>query len=73
MLTKPSISWGVLLLTSSRFQRLPRFVTIDWIEQSWHEKTLLDEQRTSPLKQTDFYLLLSCDEVLTVLTGFAPT
>ena len=27
--------------------RLPRFVTIDWIEQSWQEKTLLDEERMS--------------------------
>lgn len=28
-----------------RFQRLPRLVTIDWIEQSWQEKTLLHEER----------------------------
>ena len=31
----------------SRFSgRLPRIVTIAWIEHSWHEKTLLDEERT---------------------------
>ena len=27
-----------------RFKRLPRIVTIEWVEQSWHEKTLLDEE-----------------------------
>jgi DNA ligase-4 len=27
------------------FNRLPRLITIDWIEQSWQEKTLLDEER----------------------------
>lgn len=28
-----------------RRKRLPRIVTLDWIEQSWVEKTLLDEER----------------------------
>lgn len=32
----------------SRFKRLPRIVTIDWIEQGWQEKTLLDEERFAP-------------------------
>ena len=27
-----------------RFKRLPRIVTIEWVEQSWQEKTLLDEE-----------------------------
>lgn len=26
-------------------QRLPRLVTLEWIEQSWAEKTVLDEER----------------------------
>lgn len=30
-------------------KRLPRLVTIDWIEQSWQEKTLLDEERFAPI------------------------
>ena len=29
----------------STFNRLPRLVTTDWIEQSWQEKTLLHEER----------------------------
>jgi len=29
-------------------KRLPRFVTVVWIEQSWEEKTLLDEERFAP-------------------------
>ena len=29
----------------SRRKRLPRLVTVDWIEQSWAERTLLDEER----------------------------
>ena len=28
--------------------RIPRLVKIDWIEQSWEEKTLLDEERKDP-------------------------
>lgn len=32
-------------------KRLPRFVTLDWIEQSWAEKTLLDEERKASLPQ----------------------
>jgi len=28
--------------------RQPRIVTLDWIEQSWAEKTLLDEERFAP-------------------------
>lgn len=33
---------------TSVFKRLPRLVTVDWIEQSWQEKTLLDEERFAP-------------------------
>ncbi len=33
----------------SGFKRLPRLVTVEWIEQSWQEKTLLDEQRFVPV------------------------
>ena len=29
----------------ARFKRLPRIVTVEWIEESWREKTLLDEER----------------------------
>ncbi|MCJ1269275.1 DNA ligase (ATP) [Lobaria immixta] len=29
-------------------KRLPRLVSFDWIEQSWNEKTLLDEEREGP-------------------------
>ncbi len=28
-----------------RRKRLPRLVTVDWVEQSWEERTLLDEER----------------------------
>ena len=24
--------------------RIPRFVTVEWVEESWREKTLLDEE-----------------------------
>lgn len=29
-------------------KRLPRFVTVEWIEKSWQEETLLDEERFAP-------------------------
>ncbi|KAL8832435.1 MAG: hypothetical protein Q9191_000255 [Dirinaria sp. TL-2023a] len=50
---------------SSR-QFLPRLVTMDWIEQSWQEKTLLDEERK--------FAFFSYREVLlkAVVAGFAP-
>lgn len=32
----------------SERKRLPRLVTVGWIEQSWEEKTLLDEERFAP-------------------------
>ena len=35
------------LISIDRFKRLPRLVTVDWVEQSWKEKTLLDEERKS--------------------------
>lgn len=28
-----------------RRKRLPRIVMLDWVEQSWEAKTLLDEER----------------------------
>ena len=31
------------------FQRLPRLVTVEWIEESWREGTLLDEERFAPV------------------------
>ena len=31
-------------MTSNRRQRLPRKVSIEWIESSWNEKTRLDEE-----------------------------
>ncbi|OCL03625.1 DNA ligase 4 [Glonium stellatum] len=34
--------------TISRRTRLPRIVTRNWIDQSWREKTLLDEERFLP-------------------------
>ena len=37
------ITWCLILI--DRFKRLPRLVTVDWVEQSWKEKTLLDEER----------------------------
>ncbi|KAL9128936.1 MAG: hypothetical protein Q9217_002490 [Psora testacea] len=33
---------------TSMFNRLPRLVTVDWIMQSWQEKTLLDEEGFAP-------------------------
>ena len=33
------------LISIGRFKRLPRLVTVNWVEQSWKEKTLLDEER----------------------------
>jgi len=33
----------------SVFKRLPRMVTIEWIEKSWQEKTLLAEERFAPV------------------------
>ena len=35
------------LISSYSFKRLPRLVTVNWVEQSWKEKTLLDEERKS--------------------------
>lgn len=58
---------------TSEFQRLPRLVTIDWIEQSWQEKTLLDEERNFLSERTGFCFLMACDELLTTFVGFAPT
>ena len=37
----------------STFKRLPRIVTTDWIEQSWQEKTLLDEERTCDCSRSE--------------------
>ena len=31
------------------FGRLPRLVTVEWVEQSWGEGTLLDEERFAPV------------------------
>lgn len=33
------------LIPIDRFHRLPRLVTVNWVEQSWKEKALLDEER----------------------------
>ena len=35
--------------TFSFRRRLPRFVTVEWIEESWAAKTLLDEERFAPV------------------------
>lgn len=35
-------------MRANRRQRLPRIVSFEWIEQSWSEKTLLDEEREGP-------------------------
>ena len=35
-------------MRANRRKRLPRIVSFEWIEQSWSEKTLLDEERESP-------------------------
>lgn len=32
----------------SNFERLPRLVTVEWVEQSWTAQTRLDEERFSP-------------------------
>ena len=32
----------------SHRQKIPRLVTLEWIETSWKEKTLLDEERFAP-------------------------
>ncbi|KAL4904866.1 DNA ligase 4 [Aspergillus multicolor] len=34
--------------TISTRQKLPHIVKVDWIEESWNEKTLLDEERFAP-------------------------
>ena len=35
----------MMALIEYRRARIPRFVTVEWIEESWQEKTLLDEER----------------------------
>ena len=42
-----SCMFTVYLISIDRFKRLPRIVTVNWVEQSWKEKTLLDEERKS--------------------------
>ena len=37
--------------------RLPRLVTVDWIEQSWKEDTLLDEERMYGLIGSVLFLI----------------
>jgi len=37
-----------LRATFATRKRQPRFVTIEWIEESWKERTLLDEERYAP-------------------------
>lgn len=32
-------------MSTDRRKRQPRIVSLDWVEQSWREKTLLDEER----------------------------
>ena len=38
-----------ILQVTSHFQRLPRLITCEWIEQSWAEKTRFDEERFVPV------------------------
>ena len=33
---------------TASFPRLPRLVTVEWVEESWQAKTLLDEERFAP-------------------------
>jgi DNA ligase 4 len=40
---------GILRKEISTRRRLPRMVTADWIEESWKEGTLLDEERYAPV------------------------
>jgi hypothetical protein len=35
---------------------LPRIVTVDWVDQSWNEKTLLDEESKWLLLSQDVFL-----------------
>ncbi|MCJ1465768.1 DNA ligase (ATP) [Pseudocyphellaria aurata] len=41
-------SLSVLLIREGRRKPLPRIVSLDWIEQSWIERTLLNEEREDP-------------------------
>lgn len=50
-----------------RRKRLPRIVTLDWIEQSWEAKTLLDEERE--IKEINRRMRTSAD---LLDPGFAP-
>lgn len=40
---------SMLRKSISERKRLPRIVTIEWVEESWKERTLLDEERYAPL------------------------
>lgn len=33
----------------AKFSRLPRFVAVEWVEESWREGTFLDEERFAPV------------------------
>lgn len=35
----------MITLIEYRRAHIPRFVSVEWIEESWQEKTLLDEER----------------------------
>ena len=41
--------WNEMRRQISAFKCLPRLITVHWIEQSWQEKTLLDEERFAPV------------------------
>ena len=43
-------------LIFDRRTRLPRIVTFDWVDQSWNEKTLLDEESKWLLLSQDVFL-----------------
>jgi DNA ligase-4 len=40
---------GMVRREISKRGRLPRVVTLDWVEESWKEATLLDEERYAPV------------------------
>ncbi|KAL9103088.1 MAG: hypothetical protein Q9163_001828 [Psora crenata] len=69
--------WREMRGKISGFSRLPRLVTIDWIERSWQEKTLLDEERRCLSSATAAsklrHGLIALPRFFPWLTGFAAT
>jgi hypothetical protein len=55
---------NAVLILKNRKLRIPRIVTLDWVRESWREKTLLDEESE--------YLIRFPIVVSNVRLGYAP-